>query len=663
MLRLGGASFAGALLSRSFTWAAPESSPGSASHLFFAPADLPRIRANTRTPLLQPLYAAWQAEAPDAIPTALDTFENSGNIVRDFATVLTALEHALTVQLVEPTPTREATLLDAIERIIARPHWDYFRDGGEEVLGIQRASYSTVRLLYAREVLGDAISPELDQRLLQAIADKGCAACFATVNDMDHPETVKGWDFDTAHADFYDLTMERWPEILGANNLRSAPTGALGLGALALRGHDPRAEQWLDTAVASTRRFLQLFSADGSYFEGLSYLDYSMRTAMPFIVAHRRLVGDVDWDQAVNWDGMLDYVLTMQLGRTPDGGADIVNFSDARGSAFPGWVCEVGTITGTPYAGTLATYAAQPRWFYDFLWYRPDVLTAPLPDRLLNHRNDLNWVLCRSGWQPDDAVLAFKSGAPANHEHADRNHFIYKIHGERLLHDHLGAAYDRRTDGWKMRFTRGHNGVLLDGRGHHYVDGEHGTNESLAYANLIAYADHDGHIWWTSDATAAYGVVNESAKQVLRTVIFAKPDVIVVFDQIQLRYHEQTFDARFYPDNADGAARLSVDGPRFRLDRPAASLHGLVASSAASATPRLARLEVLPETGDFPCVEVHAPAALSHHVVTVLAARKAGEALPPKLEAASADGTWTLTADTFRARLTPGPFAPTIEIG
>ncbi len=663
-LRLGGASLVGTTLFRSLAWAAEPAAAGSSRRLFFDLADVPRIRANASSSMLQPLLNTWSAEKITDLADALDRFETSGNIVRDFATVLNTFEHSLTLHLLHPNPQREAALLAAIERIIARPYWDYFRDAGEEVLGIQRASFATVRLLYAREVLGDAILPELDARLLQAIADKGCAACFATVNDMDHPDTVKGWDFDAEHAGFYDLTMRRWPEILGANNLRSAPTGALGLGALALRGHDPRAEQWLETAVASTRRFLRLLTPDGSYFEGLSYLDYSMRTAMPFIVAHQRMVGDIDWAAEVNWDGVLDYVMTMQLGRTPDGQPDIVNFSDARRSVFPGWISEVGQLTGNPLAGYVADHAGAPTWFYDVLWYRPDAPSAPPPSRLLNHRNDLNWIICRSGWAADDAVLAFKSGAPANHEHADRNHLIYKIHGERLLHDHLGAAYDRRTDGWTMRFTRGHNAVLIGGKGHHYVDGEHGTNESLAYATILNFEDHGDTVWWTSDATAAYGVVNEHVKQVLRTVIFAKPHIIVIHDQVRLRYLPQTFDARFFPDNADGAAQLTIDGPRFTLQRPNATLHGVVAAAGEGTAPRLARLEVKPETGDFPCVEVHAPADLTHEVVTVLAATSAQASNVPQLAAVrNTDGAWSIAVGTFNARLTPGAFEPTVVLG
>ncbi len=664
LLRLGGASlvYTSLLNSRTLAAATGGGRAAGADHLFVNPADLDLIRANARTPLLQPMYADWAAQSPDALAQALDVFEASGNIVRDFGRALFAFEHSLTVQLIEPTPAREASLLAAIERILARPYWDYFRDGGEEVLGIQRASFATVRLLYAREVLGDAISDELDQRMLRNIAEKGCQACFASVQDMDHPETVKGWDFDAEHAGFYDVSMARWPQIFGANNLRSAPTGALGLGALALRGHDPRAELWLETAVASNARFLKLFAADGSFFEGLSYLEYSMRTALPFIDAHTRLVGDVDWLEQLNWEGMIDFTVAMQMGRTPTGDPDIVNFSDSNRSGFPGWISRVGDMTDNPLAHYAADYAGHPFFFYDFLWYRPAAPRRSPPARLLNYRNDQNWIVCRSGWEPEAAVLAFAERGPANHEHADRNHITFKINGERLLQDHFGAAYDRRHDGWKMRGTAGHNAILIDGHGHHYVDGTEGTNDSKAYANILDYRDEGDVVWWTSDATAGYIVENYHVTQVQRTVIYAKPGTIVVFDQVNFRYRPQTVDARFFPDQRDGAARLLVEGPRFTLARPAATLHGLVASNG-DAAPRLSRLDVKPETGDFPCVEVYSPVGLSHHIITVLNATPGEGAPPPALSAqADPDGNWTVRAPGLQARISPTPFAPKVSL-
>ena len=258
-------------------------------------------------------------------------------------------------------------------------------------------------------------------------------------------------------------------------------------------------------------------------------------------------------------------------------------------------------------------------------------------------------------------MLAFKSGGPANHEHADRNHITFKAHGERLLNDHLGAAYDHRQDGWKLRQTRGHNAVLIDGKSHQYVDGVDGTNDSKAYANVINYEDRGDQVWWTSDATPAYVLENYHVTQVLRSVLYAKPGIIVIADQVRFRYRAQTVDTRFYPDNADGNAELSVDGNRFTLSRPHAQLHGLAAADT-PAKPRLARLEVKPETGDFPCIEVHSPVALSHQIITVLVTTPGKSSTPPRIAVTHEGDTWKVEAGALTARVTPTSFAPNITV-
>jgi hypothetical protein len=660
LLRLSGSSLLYAGLAPLASFAGQPADPAS-RRIFFTALDLPRIRANARTPLLGPLYREWLATPLTGLARAIDQFEASGDFIRDFLNATRLLGQSALVQLVEPSKPREDSLIDGIRRIIAAPHWDYFRDGKTEVIGIQRASFATVRLLFAREVLGDAIDKQLDRRLLRAIAEKGCLPCYRTVFDMDHPEGATGWDFDEQHAGFYDITMERWPMILGANNLRAAPGGALGLGALALLGHDERAERWLEVAVQSTKRFLKLFTPDGSYFEGLSYLSYCLRTTLPFMQAHRNLVGDVDWLSLVNFDGMLDYVMTMQFGKREDGWPDIVNFSDARDSITPGAASLIGEYTGNALAGYAAKEASIPQWYYDFLWYRPDAPAKPPRPALKNMRNDLNWIICRSGWKPEDSIVAFKSGGPANHEHADRNHIMFKARGERLLNDHFGASYDRRHPGWKMRFTRAHNAVLLNGKSHPYIDGVEGTNDSQAYANILQYVDKGDHVWWTSDASAAYILGNYHANQVLRTVLFAKPDVLVVIEQIRFRYIPQTVDARFFPDNGDGKASLSVGGDRFVIVRPKARLHGLVASDTAAA-PREARLEVPAEVGDFPCVEVHSPEALTHHIVTVLCTTAGDTKGSPEMKIEQKGDNWTILAHNLKAQVKMKFFQPEIRI-
>ncbi|MGY8719777.1 MAG: hypothetical protein ACKVI3_18585, partial [Verrucomicrobiia bacterium] len=88
----------------------------------------------------------------------------------------------------------------------------------------------------------------------------------------------------------------------------------------------------------------------------------------------------------------------------------------------------------------------------------------------------------------------------------------------------------------------------------------------------------------------------------------------------------------------------------------------LIASNS-NAAPRLSRLDVKPETGDFPCIEVHSPKGLSHHIVTVLAATTGKMSATPRLSATQNDHhAWTIAARDHRVSITPTAFAPKIKL-
>lgn len=622
---------------------------GPSDRLFFSPDAVAQIRANAQTPLLKPIYEAWRAEGIDVLRAAVDKAVASGNIVADFGEALRVLSRVGVVYLVEPSDERRDAMRSAIEASVDFPKWDYFYDG-DAVIGIQRASLANANLLFAREVLGDELGSELEARLLDAVAEKGCLPCYRTIVGMDYPETVVGWRFDDAHDYLYDLDLGRWPEILGANNLRAIPTMGLGLGALALRGRDDRAGLWLDTAVSSAKRFLGYVSADGSYFEGLSYVDYSFHTLFSFLEAHERVEGTIDWTSKANFKGTARFILAMQAGRKADGLPDIVNFSDANYSTYPCVPAWIARKTGSGLAQYAAENVSRPGLFLDFLWYDPSIESASPPATLKNARLDLDWIICRSGWEPDDAVLAFRSGLPSNHEHADRNSFFYKIHGERLLTDHYGAAYDWRDPKWLLRLTEAHNSVLIDGQGHQYHHGEEGTNESQSEADVIRFEDDGDRVWWTSDATQAYALVNDDIARVRRTVLFAKPDVVVLLDQVEKASAPSTAAIRFFPDNSDGAASIDSAEDTFTIRRPKATLHGWTFARSPLAL-TTDQLDLDAELGVYPYLEVAADAARSHEIVTVLVARKAsGDDVPPVDVQPGKDG-WIIAVGDLQARI------------
>lgn len=619
--------------------------------LFFPPSDLPRIRANAQTPLLRTTFETWAEETPAALRAEVDKMTSTGNLIYDMRDACQAMTRSAVVHLVEPTAEREAALLYSVQGLLDLPKWDYFLEGGTQVIGIMRSSMANARLLFVREVLGDALDAEADAALLTAVAEKGCVPCALTLHGMDNPETVQGWDFDANHQAVYSIDMSRWPEILGANNLRAIPTMGLGLGALALHGQDPRADAWLDTAVASSKTFLGFISPDGSYFEGLSYIDYALRTLLGFLDAHQRHIGSVDWTTTFNTEGVLNFILATQAGQTAAGTPDIVNFSDARKSVFPCIPAWFARETNNPVAQFAAQNVSEPGYYYDFLWYNPDLPSAPPSDALKNVQLDLGWIICRTGWEADDAVLAFRSGGPANHEHADRNSFLYKIYGERLLTDVFGAAYDWREPGWLLRLTEAHNAVLIDGKGHQYHNGEEGVNESQAEARIVRYEDNGERVWWTSDATQAYQLVDDDVASVTRTVLFAKPDVILLLDAVRMRSRRATVDLRFFPDNRDDAATLHTERRQFRLERPGATLHGFSFSSL-PVTIAKGVLDLPTDLGTFPYITVASPRTTQHTLLTVLVAQPTNAPTPPSVQVDAEPSGWMFAINDMAGRIT-----------
>lgn len=608
--------------------------PARSQRIFFEPMDVPRIRSNARSVLLGPQYRKWARNVPASMFETWQRFRESNNYVTDLNRFWAEFTNAALVQLVEPQDRVRDALLEMINDIVDLPRWDYLLDG-DTPLGLMRASMAASRLLFAREVLARDMDEDLSKRFLNAMAENAAEPCYQTIFGMDNPDKVKGWRYHPEEGPT-PFNMERWPIILGSNNLRGAAVLGLGLAALALDGHDPRVPRWLAAAESSARTVFKLYNLDGSFFEGLSYSAYTYRILLQFCAAHRRVKGTIDWSKEMNFDGQMDYLVALQCGRNEDGTPDIVNFSDAPTSFFamvPAWI---EAETGNPVAQYAAEHFSHPAFFVDYLWYRPGRPRQAPRAELMNYRNELDWVVARTGWQADDAVLAFRGGFPANHEHADRNSFLYKVFGERLLTDHHGASYSNRSPGWTLRLTEAHNAVLINGEGHQYHDGSEGVNEGQAVARIVRYEDHGRRVWWCSDATQAYNLVNPKVKRVSRTVGFAKPNIIILLDQVDLEDGDAEVEVRFFPDHRDKKAALSAVGERFLIERPNAVLYGAAASNAdlQVASRKLDLISSIPfppdepvsqeeaeaQFGEFPFIGVKSKGGARHSVLTVLVA-------------------------------------------
>ncbi len=595
------------------------------------PRDLERIRYNLRQPYFSDVLPDLFARCDKETLHFLNSEASFANRIWDIPKICRALRSAA-VLTASGLSDRTDVALAALNVLHRFPAWDYFVDG-EEVIGLQRAPECVKSVVYALELLGDRLPESVRQRTQNDLAEKGCLPCYRTLWGMDHPERVQGWGFaKDAKVNFQSLDLSHWPWILRSTNLHAVPLAALGVGALHLIGRDRRAEEWLDIATTHARWFCRnVYLPDGSYPEGISYWGYATEELLTFLWALEQTGGPDLFDE-LNLPGQVDFALALQAGRASVGSgnhvslrvrdgktADIVNFSDAKYSFRMTAMAWIAAKLRDPVAQRAALERAGTWNEFAFLAVDPDVpMAASWPKHLASVRMATGWVVWRSGWGDADTVVAFRSGGPANHEHADRNTLVLKAKGEWLLRDPSGAAYSRFDPKWLLRLTGAHNGVLINGKGHDYIDGKEGTNSSRAKAKIVRYIDRDQWLALSSDATQAYALVDPSVEQVQRTLVWLKPNWLVVFDQIRAVKPVQA-SIRFFPDNRDGLGNVEVSADGFWLGRPRALLRGWLEANVPLRT-RKGQLMLKQQKGKFGHIfaEVIAEQAKSVELLTVL---------------------------------------------
>jgi hypothetical protein len=625
--------------------AAPQPQParGGRRGLLFDEADLPRIRANAANPRFA---ACWKAMAGADLADDTDFLEHHvhfNNHTVDMLRVRTILERAAFVHMVTGEARQVPVAKLAIRRILEYPKWDVFLEGGRTPFGLQRAPEATIALAFALDWLGDNLDAAERAEIERQIAVKGAPACFTTLYGLKYPDRVKGWGMDPAEDYPYRyVDFKRWPLIINATNLKVIPIAALGIAACLLHGRHPQAESWLDLARSSAVAFSTMYSGDGSYGEGVSYWGYTTLHMALFAEVLWRTRG-IDDRHLVNYPGTARYGLAMtlpRLGEIPNPNEkqqnlgiplslippcyDIVNFGDANGSVETSVAAWTGRTYNDPVCRWISRDLTEAKYAYGIIWYEPDAPVAEPEPALLDDRMVNDLVVSRSGWKPGDSVVALRSGGPGNHEHADRNSVIFKAHGDRLFNDPFRAAYMNTLERWKLRLTESHTAVLIDGKGHQYHHGEEGTNASLAFARVTAFATGPGWMAVTSDATDAYQLVNDNVTRVERTLVFVKPDVLLVLDRVDLAAAPATVQVRFQVFNDDARGSCSVDGPAFRIARPFATLQARVSAAAGFAV-REGRLALSEKEGVFPFAEVAAAASRSHLILTACTAAPAGQ--------------------------------------
>ncbi|MBS0632228.1 MAG: heparinase II/III family protein [Verrucomicrobia bacterium] len=614
--------------------------------LLFDADDLPRIRATLQRPEFAAFWR-WAREADLAADTRFITQElRPANLIVDAARVQDILHRCAFVHVVAPDPKQLALARLALNRLLAYPRWDWILEDGRLTVGVMRGAGFCNALALASEWLAADLTADEQAAISHRIAEEGGPACYRAVYGETHHESVKGWTMDPTSDGLNLADVSRWPVILDKTNLRVIATSGLVSAALHLHGRHPDADKWLDLARASLKRYAGFLPKDGSFEEGIGYWEFTFTYYIYSLEVMRRRL-DIDDRHLVNFPAMANYAATMAM-PTAENPTDSINIGDAGSAASAVPLAWIAREYHNPVAQYLVDQPGIVRSFWTSAWAAiwfdpsvPDTLPADLPlDRLVAP----DVVISRSGWKVPDSVLAFRSGGPNNHEHADRNSVLLKAHGERLLNDPLHASYSPKAPKWLLRETVAHTAVLIAGRGHLYHHGEEGTNASTASATLQAHVTAPGSMYAISDATDAYRRAGLPVSLVQRTVIFLKPDVLILADRVALT-EPQPVQARFQVFNEDnkGTATIDLHGA-FTITRPLATLH---TRTLGTGELRLAtgQLDLPAAEGVYPFVELTSPAAREHTFITVCTTAPTVPALLPHGEIALArtGDKWTIT--------------------
>lgn len=596
--------------------------PKAGRGLLFDPEDLPRLQETIQHPRFAPYWNSLKNADLEKDTKFLRDELKLLNHVKDFLNARLILERTSFVYLLTKDDKQLEVVKLAIDRMLQYKKWDYFLEGGEHTIGLQRAPEATIALCFAREWLRDVLPAETIREIEKQIAEKGAPACYRTLYGLKHPDRVRGWTFDPESEYPYPVDMARWPLILNSTNLKVIPIAGLGLAGCMLYDQHPQAPRWVELALQSARAFAPMFGSDGSYEEGVSYWGYTALHLTLFLEALYRKLG-VDERKLINNLGTVRYALQMSM-PTIGKPNDCVNFGDASIIGDTSVAAWVARQYRDPLAQYVVSSVGEIRSQYAIMWYDKTVTPQmPGPD-LYDVRFTNDWVVSRTGWDERSSVVALRSGTPANHEHADRNSVIFKAYGERLLHDPFKAAYPYTLPHWVLRLTAAHTAVLIDGKGHQYHDGHEGTNASWATAQIIEYKPDPQHLVVTSDATEAYHLVNPQVDLVRRTVIFLKPDILLLLDRVRMKSTPAKVQLRFQIYNEDGKGLAKLEKNAFRIERPQAHLAGSLYARN-EVTLRAGLHNVPPDIGVYPYVEAEAKEAVDHLLLTVCTAQETGK--------------------------------------
>lgn len=318
---------------------------------------------------------------------------------------------------------------------------------------------------------------------------------------------------------------------------------------IALAGETPEAEQWLEYIYEIwIAQFPKMAETDGAWSNGIGYFIMNALTIYDMSTGFSELSGiDFQWS---DWFGnnpkwLLYAFPPNSVGDGFGNDGDKYWYPTMK---YAGFMDAAARIFNNPYAswysqevakGLSQDIAAEA----EFRWFRiqranknslpklsdefnfpqaahfPDIGVSYMHTSLQNIENNL-------------MLSATSSPFGSNgHAHAEQNNFNIAFGGKRLFYNsgYRPKMADPHQQGWH-KHTRGHNGILIDGKGQPFDAGAYGWMPRFLHGKQISYT--------VGDASNAYSASDEESidlgiKRFRRHYLMLRPSTIIIYDELE----------------------------------------------------------------------------------------------------------------------------------
>lgn len=321
---------------------------------------------------------------------------------------------------------------------------------------------------------------------------------------------------------------------------------------IALYGEVPEAEQWLEYAYELfLGRAPVLGGADGGWIEGASYFRMNMEMLLDIPLTIKRYTG-FDFINTHPWyTNTIDWLLYhVPPGSSADGFGDNTEEIFSPGVAYIAYADLLARLTRDPKA---ARYVEMCRRYEN-----PDITTdkalrwirlartepsdiagmAPAYDfetGKIFREIGLAALHSNPGNTQENLMVAMRSSPFGSYGHflSDQNAFNIAYGGKRAFFrtGYKVTMKDPHRTGW-YQHTKSNNSLLIDGAGQPYSVEAYGWMPRFLQGEEMAYVMGDASGAYASAETGEdYGL-----KRFYRHLLLLKPDIIVVYDELEADY-------------------------------------------------------------------------------------------------------------------------------